>query len=62
MVTTGAHVSPLRPLTTLASSMGSGAISTGQVVGVAKDAWTIGNDAYDAYKAGKDAWQQLKSR
>ena len=46
----------------MASSMGSGAISTGQVVGVAKDAWTIGNDAYDAYKAGKDAWQQLKSR
>ena len=42
--------------------MGSGAIAAGQVVGAAKDAWTIGHDAYDAYKAGKDAWKQLKSR
>ena len=40
--------------------MGSGAISAGQVAGVAKDAWTIGHDAYDAYKAGKDAWSAIK--
>ncbi|TFY56890.1 hypothetical protein EVJ58_g7363 [Rhodofomes roseus] len=28
----------------------------------AKDAYTIGTDAYDAYEAGKDAWKAIKSR
>lgn len=47
-------------LTAFASSMGSGAISTSQVVSAAKDAWTIGQDGYGVYKAGKDAWKQLR--
>ncbi|KAH9835851.1 uncharacterized protein C8Q71DRAFT_724425 [Rhodofomes roseus] len=40
----------------------SRALSVGTAVNAAKDAYTIGTDAYDVYEAGKDAWKAIKSR
>jgi len=48
------------PLDILARQTGSEAISLGSIVGIAKDAYTVGKDGYDAYEAVKDAYNNFK--